>query len=330
MIKNIDTLESMLFDCQCALFIIDITDPESLDQIEKLFEEIKFSDFSHLKKILVENKIDAKREISEENIKNFIDNNNIEKNFRISVKNGQGIEELANQVKEYLNYLEKDIPNNFCSQIIDENDIDTRKKGFKTSLNIIFIGNSMVGKTSLFLRLDRNFFKESFISTIGIEKISKSFKYKDDLYKVNLIDTAGQDRYRTLPRRYYKNTDGVFLLFDLSNKDSFNDISIWITELKDNYDNTQNKDKGPVVYLLGNKLDSDRRVITKEEAEDKANFYGIKYFEISCKLNMNIPEIYSRMIIDCIENLKTNSEQLSFSTKIKKKKVNKSNDLCCN
>ena len=330
MIKNIDTLESMLFDCQCALFIIDISDPESLHQIEKLFEGIKFSDFSHLKKIFVENKIDAKREISEENIKNFIDNNNIEKNFRISVKNGQGIEELANQMKEYLNYLEKDIPNNFCSQIIDENNNEIRKKVFKGSLNITFIGNSMVGKTSLFLRLNQNFFKESFMSTIGIEKISKSFKYKDDLYKVNLIDTAGQDRYRTLPKRYYKNTDGVFLLFDLNNKESFNDISIWMTELKDNYDNSQNKDKGPVVYLLGNKLDRDERAITKEEAEDKAEFYGIKYFEISCKLNMNIPEMYSRMIIDCIQNLNTSSEQVSFSTKIKKKKVNKSDDFCCN
>ena len=181
MIENIDTLESILLDCQCALFLIDISDPNGLNQIEKLFEKIKFSDFTYLKKILVENKIDEKREISEENIQNFIGDNKINKNFQISIKNGDGVENLANQIKEYLNILEKEIPNNFCSQIINEKIIGNSDitKVIKGSINIIFLGNSMVGKSSLCLRLNKNNYNDIFLTTIGMEKIVKSFKISD-------------------------------------------------------------------------------------------------------------------------------------------------------
>ena len=75
MLENFDTIESVLFDCQCALFILDITDPNSIIPIGKLFEKIDFSNFPYLRKILVENKIDGKREITEETIQNFIYNN---------------------------------------------------------------------------------------------------------------------------------------------------------------------------------------------------------------------------------------------------------------
>ena len=330
MLENFDTIESVLFDCQCALFILDINDPNSIIPIEKLFEKIDFSNFPYLRKILVENKIDGKREISEETIQNFIYNNKFEKNLKISIKNQLGIEDLVKQTKEYVNRLEKEIPNNFCSQIINESNNENRNKVIKANINIIFLGNSMVGKTCLYLRLNKNFYNESFISTIGIEKISKFFKYNDDIYKVNLCDTAGQDRYRTLPKRYYKNSDGVFLMFDLCNRESFNDISVWMAELKDNYSNTNKKDNEPIIYLLGNKLDNENRVVSKEEAEDKARFYKVKYYEISCKLNLNVPEIYSRMVVECFENSGDNLGQISFSTKINKKKTkNKNADLCC-
>ena len=119
-------------------------------------------------------------------------------------------------------------------------------------------------------------------------------------------------------------------MFDLCNRESFNDISVWMAELKDNYSNTNKKDNEPIIYLLGNKLDNENRVVSKEEAEDKARFYKMKYYEISCKLNLNVPEIYSRMVVECFENSGDNLGQISFSTKINKKKTkNKNPDLCC-
>ena len=261
-----------------------------------------------------------------------MEKNKIEDNMKISVKEGTGVEELSKKIKEYLNKTGNDMPINFSSQIIDEYSNDNiemiKKKEMKT-INIIFLGNSAVGKTCLFLRLNKNYFKESFLSTIGVDRITKTFKYKNEIYKINIVDTAGQDRYRTLPAKYYINADGVFLLFDLTDKQSFNDLSLWMKELNKHVGNPGENKKGPVVYLLGNKLDKLDRVITTDEAEEKANFYDIKYFEISCKLNINIQEVYSRMVVECSKNVTIKSSQSSFQVKTEKKKTKKKANICC-
>lgn len=327
-----DTIKSLLFDCQCVVFLIDITNSKSIDKFERLYEKIIFSDFSYLNIIVVENKIDLNREISEDKIKDFMEKNKIEDNMKISVKEGTGVEELSKKIKEYLNKTGNDMPINFSSQIIDEysnDNIETIKKKEMKTINIIFLGNSAVGKTCLFLRLNKNYFKESFLSTIGVDRITKTFKYKNEIYKINIVDTAGQDRYRTLPSKYYINADGVFLLFDLTDKQSFNDLSLWMKELNKHVGNPGENKKGPVVYLLGNKLDKLDRVITTDEAEEKANFYDIKYFEISCKLNINIQEVYSRMVVECSKNVTIKSSQSSFQVKTEKKKTKKKANICC-
>lgn len=260
-----------------------------------------------------------------------MEKNEININMKISIKEGTGIEDLADRIKNIVNDNNINIPINFGSQNINEykNDFELNKDLNKLkTINMIFIGNSTVGKTSLYLRFNKNFYKDSFISTIGIDHSIKTYKYKNELYKINLCDTAGQDRYRTLPKKYYINANGVFLLFDLSNKESFNDVSVWMNEVKQHLGNTKDN-KGPIIYLVGNKLDIVKRVISKEQAEDKASFYGIKYYEISCKLNINVQEVYSRMIVDCSKNIVDKGEQEHFQIKIEKKKKTKSNKLCC-
>lgn len=333
MLAKKDTLESILFDCQCVLFLIDITDSNSLDILITLFNSIKFGKYSYLQKILIENKIDEKMEINNDLVKKFINDNNFHKNYQISIKNGIGIDELVNQIIKYLNILEKDIPNNFISQKVDEDinsiNSNSKKENIKNNAKIIFLGNSMVGKTSLFLRLNKNYYKENFTATIGVENIKKSYKFKNKIYIINFIDTAGQDRFRTITRNYYKNANGIFLVFDLNNKLSFSDISIWMKDIKDNYDFSVKHQKEPIIYLVGNKLDLEKRLVSREEAEDLASFYGIPYFEISCKLNLNIPEMNSRMILECIQNLRDDKEQSSFQVKIEKKTYKKKSTLCC-
>ena len=300
--------------------------------MKNLLEKIFLSDFSYLKTILVENQIGENIEIDEDIIKEFMEKNEIKDNIKISLKEGKGIEELSNKIKEYINFQENDIPNNFSYQLIDEysNEISpkTTNIGMK-SINLIFIGDSSVGKTCLFLRLNKNFFKESFLSTIGVDRVGKTFKYKEEIYQVSITDTAGQDRYRTLPGKYYINADGIFLLFDLTNQESFNDVSVWMTEVKNHIGNPTENKKGPIIYLIGNKLDKPDRVVSREEAENKAGLYGIKYFEISCKLNINIQEIYSRMVFECSKNITNKTSQATFQVKNEKKPKKKKANLCC-
>ena len=296
-------------------------------------DKMCFNELKYLKIIVTENKIDSDRQLSEESIKSFMNEHEIKDNMKISIKEETGIKELSDKIKEYVNHMEEDIPNNFSCHLKNEYKLDNKEvnisKESKT-INIIFLGNTMVGKTCLYLRLNKNYYKESFLSTIGIERQIKTFKYKDEIYKINLCDTAGQDRYRTLPRKYYQNANGIFLLFDLSNKESFNDISVWMNEVKNNLGSTKDNTQGLIIYLIGNKLDKLDRVISREEAEDKASFYGIKYFEISCKLNINVQEMYARMVSDCIPYIKDKKEQSAFQVKFQKKKKKVLKDgLCC-
>ena len=166
------------------------------------------------------------------------------------------------------------------------------------SLSFILIGDSQVGKTNFLTRYFKNEFKEVFLSTIGIEKEIKIIKIGDEKYKLTLWDTAGQERFRALPRKYYQNADGVLLLFDVTLKETFDNISNWLKDVKDN-SNKDPKNSDIALYLIGNKIDKPGRAVSKETAEAEAKSLGMKYFEISCKLNMNLQEVMARMIMEC-------------------------------
>ena len=108
-----------------------------------------------------------------------------------------------------------------------------------------------------------------------------------------------------------------------------NDVSVWMTEVKNHIGNPTENKKGPIIYLIGNKLDKPDRVVSREEAENKAGLYGIKYFEISCKLNINIQEVYSRIVFECSKNITNKTSQATFQVKNEKKPKKKKANLCC-
>ena len=347
LLEDKDTLDSFLFDCQCALFLIDITDKESFNKVKQLTTTIDFSEYTILKKILLENKIDIenRREIDSEEINNFIKDKNIEEKVQISIKEGQGLNELIEKIKNYTNNKDNDIPINYITQ--DKNEINNSNLNLKKNLSFIIIGNSNVGKTCFYTRFHKNQFQDHFLSTIGIDKNIKYFKYKGEECKIILWDTAGQDRFKSLTKKYYQNSNGIFLFYDVTNKESFNDVSVWMNDINDNTkfegpdgEKIENREDKITVYLIGNKIDKLERAISKEEAEEKASFYGIKYFEMSCKLNMNISEISSRMIDECISKLDVKDtkkeeqevERLkngSFSLKKAKNKDKENNKKTC-
>ena len=124
------------------------------------------------------------------------------------------------------------------------------------------------------------------------------------LVKIELWDTAGQERFRNIPKKYYIKGDGILLLFDVTDRKSFTDISGWIKDIRQTRGNVDEKDieKKPVdevLLLIGNKIDKvDKRVVTKEEAINLAKQYNVKYYEISCKDNFNVYEVFSDAIFE--------------------------------
>ena len=315
LIEDETLIETFLFECQCALFLVDITKEDSFKLIKDLIKAIKFEKFPYLKKILVQNKLDVEstRKVPSFEIKEFLDSIQGLDNQEISLKNGENVQELIKKINHFVNETKNELPTNVVSEALGKNK-NLMNVG---ALSFILIGDSTVGKTCFLTRYFKNQFNETFLSTIGIDKEIKYVKVKNDTYKMTLWDTAGQDRFKSLPKKYYQNADGVLLLFDVTSEDTFNNVSNWMKDVKENSNKNINSENGQpeiALYLIGNKIDLPNRVISKEQAETEAKSLGMKYFEISCKTNMNIPEVMNRMIMEChmkannIHNIKLNDD----------------------
>ena len=175
--NHFDIVNSLLFDCQCALFLVDITDDVSLKKVNEIAEKIDFENNPILKIIFVENKIDLEneRKIDEESINQCMETYEIKEKVQISIKKGNGLENLVEKINNLVNNSENNIPINYISQ--EKNEI-TEFHECPITINLILIGNSNVGKTCFFNRFNKNQFQENFVSTIGIDKYYRYFKYK--------------------------------------------------------------------------------------------------------------------------------------------------------
>jgi Ras-related protein Rab-1A len=93
---------------------------------------------------------------------------------------------------------------------------------------ILLIGNSSVGKSSLLLRFADNIFQETFYPTIGVDFKIRTFSSEGSVVKLQMWDTAGQEKFKTITSAYYKGAQGVILVFDLCDRKSYEDIQNWI------------------------------------------------------------------------------------------------------
>ena len=166
-------------------------------------------------------------------------------------------------------------------------DTSQSEEGDALTYKIILIGDSSVGKTCLFKKLTTGKYSDKNISTIGIDRKSFSLKVKivennEEIEKnfiIQLWDTAGQERFRAVTKGYYKDSQGLLLMYDITNKESFENLDKWITGVKESLgeEDKENENKY-IIILLGNKLDlaekGDRKV-TVEEAEEKCKEFDI-------------------------------------------------------
>jgi small GTP-binding protein len=324
-LKDATLIETFLYECQCALLLVDITNQDSFKLIKELNNLIDSSKFPYLKKILVQNKLDLEstRQVTSFEVKEYLDANTSLDGQEISIKNGDNLKELLKKINVAVNESKNELPTNIVSEALDKKSGLMNGQG---ALSFILIGDSTVGKTCFLTRYFKNQFNETFLSTIGIDKEIKHVKVGNDSYKMTLWDTAGQERFKCLPKKYYQNADGVLLLFDVTNEETFNNVTNWMKDVKEN-SNKDGKESDIALYLIGNKIDKPDRVITKETAETQAKSLGMKYFEVSCKINMNIPEVMARMIMEC--HMRTNHIENCFILKPTKSKEKREKGGCC-
>ena len=165
---------------------------------------------------------------------------------------------------------------------------------FNYIYKVIMVGDSQVGKTNIVSRLATNMFLENSKSTIGIDFQTACFGLNNGgpIIKLQIWDTAGQEKFRSIIRNYYKLSASVLIVFDLSNHNSFINVEKWLKEIQDNIE----CDLGDMVLLLiGNKSDLERKVEDKD-INNICNKYNLTYVETSAKNNTNIHSAFHNLV----------------------------------
>jgi len=175
---------------------------------------------------------------------------------------------------------------------------------------VLLLGNSNVGKSSLFLRFVDDVWNDTFVPTIGVDFKIKTFEIDSKKIKMQIWDTAGQERFKNIISSYYRGAHGILLLYDVTDKESFKNLSNWLIEIE------KNASKNILRILIGNKCDlEDKRVITYAQGKEFADTYGLKFIETSAKKNLNVSEAF--------ETLGRELMNAGAEKKIEKQKENK-------
>ena len=198
----------------------------------------------------------------------------------------------------------------------------SKKKEKIDKINIITLGNSSVGKTSLIQRYVDEIFKDT-LATIGFNtKFKTKILSNGEKLKVYFYDTSGQEKYNSLSFNYIKNCHGILLMYDISKKESFLKIKDWLNNI------FEHKDKDFPILLLGNKCDlEEKREVTKEEGDQLAKELKLNFYETSNKDNINIEKAITELIEMVykklgkeFEGFETDQVKLEKSKNIKKGK----------
>ena len=176
---------------------------------------------------------------------------------------------------------------------------------FDYSLKVVVVGESGVGKTCLLVRFVRDSFDEESQATLGVEFMSKIVQTQKHRIQLQLWDTAGQELFRSVTRGYYRGSVGALLLFDLCNRDTFDNIEKWLKDVRDI------AKPECVLALIGNKCDlPSERQISREEAEEFARQNSMLYFETSAKTGENVSEAFDGMVASIEKNLESGAFDL--------------------
>ena len=176
---------------------------------------------------------------------------------------------------------------------------------------IVLIGDTSVGKTNILSKYLTDEFDPESKATVGVEFGTKNFKIENNIVKVQIWDTAGQERYRSITNAYYKGAKGALLVYDITNKKSFDNLDKWISDLK------TNGDEKISIVLLGNKSDLEsQRVISTEEGKNKAELFKFAFMETSALNGSNIEKAFDELIK---EVYKDNHELFEKQAKVEMK-----------
>lgn len=166
---------------------------------------------------------------------------------------------------------------------------------------ITVVGDPGVGKTSLILRFTKKAFRRKYIPTLGVVVSDRTFKIDNSIVQLVIWDIAGQVKFETMRRQFYLGTDGVFLVFDLTNSKSFDSISRWYQDIESQLKHTREI----TGFIIGNKTDLiNKKIIGFEQANKVANDLDLTYIETSALTGDNVEKAFYNIAKTLYESLK--------------------------
>ena len=190
---------------------------------------------------------------------------------------------------------------------------------------ILILGDHAVGKSCFIIRYTDDTFQDVYLSTIGMD-----CKYKDinlengKSIRLQIWDTAGQDRFRSLTKNLYKGASGIILIYDISNRKTFDNVKSWIESIKEEVSSKV------LIVLVGNKIDKiEEREVKKVEGEDLAEELKLPFYECSALTGENINNAFlglARKLVETKEKVENRGEKL---TKVPVKDTNNKKKPCC-
>eukprot|EP00746_Dinoflagellata_sp_MGD_P154223 gnl/MRDRNA2_/MRDRNA2_84703_c0_seq1.p1 gnl/MRDRNA2_/MRDRNA2_84703_c0~~gnl/MRDRNA2_/MRDRNA2_84703_c0_seq1.p1 ORF type:complete len:207 (-),score=53.20 gnl/MRDRNA2_/MRDRNA2_84703_c0_seq1:249-869(-) len=163
---------------------------------------------------------------------------------------------------------------------------------------LLLIGDSGVGKSCLLLRFADDTYTESYISTIGVDFKIRTIDLDGKTVKLQIWDTAGQERFRTITSSYYRGAHGIIIVYDCTDKESFNNVKHWMSEIDKYAADGVNK------LLVGNKCDlASKKVVAYDEAKELADSLGVRFMETSAKNAHNVEQAFNVMASEIKERV---------------------------
>ena len=349
-----ENLDTILLNSECVIFMIDITSTNSFKEVSELmplvYEKMKANlQYGEVPMFFLSNKVDLEinREVSGYEVKELIDHYQGIINYEISLKleknqSDDTINEFIIKLCNTISDQEKKYTFKYDSlnlvKICEPMKLNKDSKIIKNvtnSLNLLLLGSQSVGKTSFAAKLFQNLFKEETITTLGVDIESTVTSLYGSLVKIELWDTVGQERLRSIPKKHFSKGDGFFLLFDVTDRKSFEDVEGWIkdirTERGNGNEDVEKKTTDEVLVLVGNKIDKiGQRKVTKEEATQLAYKYDIKYYETSCRQGINLYEILCDIIFQASSNNRRESTRvIMLERENQAKNANNKKKKCC-
>ena len=160
---------------------------------------------------------------------------------------------------------------------------------------LLIIGNSIVGKTSILTKYTLKTYNENYLATVGLDFFTKDETIDNKLIRIKIWDTAGQERYKAITKCFFQRAQGIMIVFDVTNKKSFDDLKVWIESINLQSQLTEDLENMPII-IIGNKIDMPNRVISKETAINFAKEQNFDYYETSAKTGEGVDNAIKELV----------------------------------